>query len=396
MSRNARLPHHETIYQYIKEQKLDLHFSKPVQMHMLHFIDGVTQKGFSGTLTDIHGLSHEKKHRTTLSHFLQHGKWDDKWLQNHMKKQALQRVQQKAERTGLPIYVIVDDSLCEKTKPSSQAKSSIQNAYYAFSHKDKKQIWGHQVVVMLLKCGDLCLPYAFHRYDKNGKSKMDWVCDLIETLPVFCHPAYLLVDTWYNSQRIIHTSNNRGLSLIGGLKSNRILFPRGVHTQAKKFASTLEESDTRLVTMGDSSYHVHRYEGACKGLDRVVVLLCWPKGQVGNRSALRCFLSMDVSLNDEMILFHYANRWSIEVFFQFMKEKFAFDRYQTRSVQSIDRFWTLLFLTYLYVLQANESNVCLGLRMLRKHRIQNFVEWIYFQGQLGIPLHQIQQELNVA
>jgi hypothetical protein len=69
---------------------------------MVHFIDGVTQKGFSGTLTDIHSLNHEKKHRTTLSHFFQNGKWDEKWLLHHQQKQALQRPNLIAFCSDLP------------------------------------------------------------------------------------------------------------------------------------------------------------------------------------------------------------------------------------------------------------------------------------------------------
>ncbi|TCP69726.1 hypothetical protein [Baia soyae] len=59
MSRNVRLPHHETINQYLQRKKFNLYYSKPALEHMIHFIDGVTQKGFSGTLTDIHGSSHD-------------------------------------------------------------------------------------------------------------------------------------------------------------------------------------------------------------------------------------------------------------------------------------------------------------------------------------------------
>jgi hypothetical protein len=118
MSRNVRLPHHETINQYVKNQKFELYFSKPVLKHMVHFIDGAVQKGFSGTLSDLHSFSHETRHLTTLSHFLNKGSWNDNWLRQHMQKRTLQRIQKEAKKTGLPIFVIVDDSLCKKAKPS--------------------------------------------------------------------------------------------------------------------------------------------------------------------------------------------------------------------------------------------------------------------------------------
>jgi hypothetical protein len=396
MSHHARLPHHETIDQYLQEQRLHLYYSKPVMKHLTHFLDGVTQKGFSGTLTDIHALSQEKRDRSTLSRFLQKGAWDVIWLVQHQQRRSLQRIQKEAQKTGYPICVIVDDTICEKKKPLSQAKSPIQGTYYSFSHKDRKQVWGHQVVVVLLRCGDLCLPYAVGRYDKNQQSKIKWVCECIETLPVFRSPSYLLVDTWYNARSIVETGMQNGLDLIGGLKANRILYPQGIHTSAKQLASMVTEADTHLVTVGTDSYHVYLYEGACKGIDNAVVLLSWPQEDIGNDAALRCFLSMDVSLDEETILSHYGQRWSIEGFFQFMKEKFSFDRYQIRSTQAIDRFWALLLLAYDYVLQMDESNICNGLRALRQQRTQQIMEWVYFQGKQGIPLQYVQKQLCVA
>lgn len=92
----------------------------------------------------------------------------------------------------------------------------------------------------------------------------------------------------------------------------------------------------------------------------------------------------------------YEKRWSIEIFFQFMKEKFSFDRYQMRSTRSIDRFWELLFLAYDYVLQTNESDICSGWRSICKCRMQLVVAWIYSQSQRGVSLEQIQNDLNVA
>jgi hypothetical protein len=396
MSSTIRLPHQKEIYQYLIKQGFDLYISKPGLAHMVHFIDGVTQKGFSGTLTDIHSLSHETRHRTTINHFLHRGRWDEKWLQQHIQQQTLRSIQREAKRTGLPIFVIIDDSLCEKTKPSSQAESPIQGASTHFSHQKRQMIWGHQVAVMLLQCGSLLLPYAWGRYEKEGKSKIEMVCDWIQTLPIFNHSAYVLTDSWYTSKQLVNVSAAKGLYFIGGLKTNRILFPQGIHTSATELARHISEEETRLVTVGESSYHVYRYEGALKEIENAVVLLCWPQGKVGDPSTLRCFLSMDCSLANETILDFYSDRWSIETFFQLMKEKFSLDRYQVRSCLSIDRFWTLLFLAYLYAVQKDGSNFFTGLQSIRKRQIQGIVEWVYLQSQCGVPLHQIQKLLNIA
>ncbi|MBE2957974.1 IS701 family transposase, partial [Anoxybacillus flavithermus] len=48
---------------------LALYFSKPVMKHLVHIVDAMITKGFSGTLTDLHHGSFHPNHRTTLSHF---------------------------------------------------------------------------------------------------------------------------------------------------------------------------------------------------------------------------------------------------------------------------------------------------------------------------------------
>jgi hypothetical protein len=37
-----------------------LYYSKSILTHIVHFIDGVIQKGFSGTLKDIYSLTHNR------------------------------------------------------------------------------------------------------------------------------------------------------------------------------------------------------------------------------------------------------------------------------------------------------------------------------------------------
>ncbi|RLQ03298.1 IS701 family transposase, partial [Geobacillus stearothermophilus] len=67
----------------------------------------------------------------------------------------------------------------------------------------------------------------------------------------------------------------QGFHVIAMLKTNRILYPKGIAIQAKQFARYIESKDTRLVTVGQERYRVYRYEGAIHGLDDAVVLLAW-------------------------------------------------------------------------------------------------------------------------
>jgi hypothetical protein len=396
MSSLNKLPQHEIIHQYLKDHRFDLYFSKPALRHMVHFLNGATEKGFSGTLTDLHDLSCETRHRTTLSHFLHKGVWNDGWLEGWIQKQSITRIQKHSEQTGLPIYVILDDSLMEKKQPSSRAAHGIEGTGFHFSHVKGKSVWGHNLVMLFLRCGDLRLPFACRFYLKDGVSRIDLAKECIDLLPDFYLPAYLLMDTWYTCFPLLDTAAKKGLQVVGGLKTNRILYPAGVRTPANQFALHISKSETHLVTVGDDLYHVYRYEGSLNDIPNAVVLFCWPEGKFGDSKSLRLFLSTDVSQSRESLLHHYSCRWAIETFFQTMKSMFSMDRYQIRHVSAIRRFLFLLLLTYLYCEQAKRSRVTEGLSHVRFHRKQQLIEWIYSRGQEGYPLDEVKRLLCVA
>lgn len=104
--------------------------------------------------------------------------------------------------------------------------------------------------------------------------------------------------------------------MIGALKTNRILYPKGIRIQAKEFATSIREEETDLVTVGTESYWVFFYEGALNDMDRCVVLMCWNQEHPMDPKYMRCFLSTDTELTTEKILLHYANRWRIETYFK--------------------------------------------------------------------------------
>lgn len=73
-------------------------------------------------------------HRTTIAHFLNSGKWDDTLLENTLKSSVVEIIYSEAQRTGKPVFCIVDDTIASKTKPSSQAMHPIEDAYFHQSH----------------------------------------------------------------------------------------------------------------------------------------------------------------------------------------------------------------------------------------------------------------------
>lgn len=392
-----RLAHHEEIYNTFIQAGLKLYYSQPVLRHLVHFVDSILTKGFSGTLTDVHVLSRHDRHRTTLSHFLTNGVWDEKQLMRVSQEQAWQSVTEATHQTKEPLMAIIDDSVCQKTKPSSQAQSGIQACDFHYSHMEGKSVWGHSFVSLMLRCGNVALPYTWEQYEKGSdRSKQDIAVDFVKHLPSWEGKKYVLVDTWFPSKGLIHACFQQGFHLIGGLKSNRILYPAGIRVQAKEFAKHIDVSETHLVTVGEETYHVYRYEGALNEIDYGVVLFCWNAKLPMEEQYPKYFLSTDTELSDEEILRYYAKRWAIETYFRQTKDDLSYDRYRVRNMKAIHRYWTIVQYAYVY---CHAKGLCCfseGLRTFRKQKEHRLIEFIYYETKSGQSLEAIKKLLQVA
>ena len=391
-----RLAHHQGIHKFLTMLGLALYFSKPVMKHLVHIVDAMITKGFSGTLTDLHHGSFHPNHRTTLSHFFTKSPWEEETLLRKLQQWVLHRVERSSKRENQPIFVSIDDTICQKTKPSSRATHAIQGCDWHYSHAEKKSIWGHSLVWLMVHTMTQAFPFAFRLYDKTvGKSKGELAIEMLSSLDV-SRPVYVLMDSWYPSKTLVGACLKKGFHVIAMLKTNRILYPKGTAIQAKEFAKSMEPRDTRLVTVGKERYRVYRYEGALNGLKDAVVLLAWKADQPMTSEHLHCVLSTDRDLSDEEILRYYAERWSIECFFRQAKDQLKLDGYRVRGRRAVKRYWILVQLAYVYSMFESNSDFSDGLDLLRKRKGHSLVEFIYRAAKQNIPIDTVKKQLHVA
>ncbi|MEB3749923.1 hypothetical protein EP10_000762 [Geobacillus icigianus] len=318
-----RLAHHQRIHKFFMTLGLALYFSKPVIKHLVYLVDALTTKGFSGTLTDVRYWSFHPNHRTTLSHFFTKSPWNEEKRLEKLQEWILRQIERLAKRENQPLFVSIDDTICQKTKPSSRAARAIQGCDWHYSHKDHQSVWGHSLVWLMVHTFTQAFPFAFRLYDKTaGRSKIDLAIEMLSSLKgKRAQPVYVLMDSWYPSQALIEACLKQGFHVIAMLKTNRILYPKGIAIQAKKFARYIEPNDTHLVTVGKERYRVYRYEGAIHGLDDAVVRLAWKADEPMTPDHIHVVLSTDRELGDEEILRYYAQRWTIECFFRQAKDQ---------------------------------------------------------------------------
>ncbi len=350
----------------------------------------IFSRGYKGKAVDI--ARNSARHRTTIAHFLNHGKWNEGKLEEILKAAVVRVIYGEAERTGKPVFCIVDDTIASKTKPSSQAMNPIEDAYFHQSHLKRKQDYGHQAVAVMLSCNGIVLNYAIVMYDKS-KSKIDIVRDIARELPVPPVISYFLCDSWYTSAKVMDAFIKRGFYTVGALKSNRVIYPHGIRQKISSFALHLRKTDSavRLVTVGSRKYYVYRYEGPINGLENAVILITYPIDAFLNPKALRAFISMDISLSTRQILDIYVERWPIEVFFRQSKNILAFDKVQLRSAQGIRRFWLMMSLAHFICVTSSGSITSFeqGYSFFQNRILQEQMEFIYLCGVRHVPFNEI-------
>ena len=103
-----------TIYNYFKHLNLGLFLSDVYLRYLMSITSSVFQSDYSGKT--IHFTQNSDYHRTTIAHFLNHGKWDSDKLQQILKQMVVEIIYEEARRSSKPIFCIVDDNIASHTK----------------------------------------------------------------------------------------------------------------------------------------------------------------------------------------------------------------------------------------------------------------------------------------
>ena len=400
MFHNTIISNELSLHKFFKQLNFDLYLTKPQLNHLESIMDAMISKGFNGKVSDIAELA-PARHRTSITRFLSNSSWDEKLLERALKAYIVELIWARARETKQPIYFIIDDTISEKTKPSSKAINPIEKCSFHNSHLKGKNVYGHQILVSLLSCDGLVLPYSINIYDKESMSKIKLTQKLIATLPKPENKGFVLCDSWYSCKDIFNASEKAGYSYIGALKTNRVIFPKGhekLGIKLHQFAITLNIEDFDLVTVKKKQYYIYNYIGDLKDRNNISIILSYPKDAFQKDKALKAFISLDNSLTSLEILTQYTDRWAIEPFFRDCKTYLGLDGYQVRSEKSITRYLTIMLVNYTYCkIYANDSyHFNTGYKIAKKDLEKFKVIYIYEAAVSGTPIESIFESLRIA
>lgn len=250
-----KVSQNKIIIKFLAKHNLHNIYGSVAYKHIKEFLGASVIKGFSGKMKDIAECS--DYHRTTIGHFFNHGRWDENELLKLVKSETINIIVNESKTTNKPVFISLDDTVNCKKKPSSQAKLPIESAAFHHSHLLNKRVWGHQVVAAMMNCESAALNFDVHMYD-GKQSKIDYVMELSKELPVITDSkSYMLCDSWYTCPKVIEAYENRGYFCIGALKTNRIIYPQGIHISINDFAAEyIKLSDVSLVTVNGHDYYI--------------------------------------------------------------------------------------------------------------------------------------------
>jgi hypothetical protein len=373
------------LVKFFKTLNLNFYYSKPQMKHFGAFIIAMLLHGYNGKVTDVSMLA-LNANRTSIGRFLASDAWDEKYLLKSLNEHVLAKIIQLSQETNLPIYVIIDDTICEKTVPSSKAKQPIEGCGFHQSHLQNKIVYGHQFVTVMLRCGDITLPYNIVLYEKEERSKIEIASSIIASLPTPPNKGYVLTDSWYSCQALFEASLAAGYQFIGAIKSNRKIYPRGYRKkgiQLGAFARSLRVSDFDLVTVSGRCYYQYTYLGKINGMRKVKIVLSWPKESLFLPATFKAFISTDINMSGKQLCYHYTKRWPIEVFFREANRRLGMKRCQVHSKKAVIRYQYILMLAYTFCgMEVNGDSLGFSKKRLTYQAdIKRFqLRWVYNQA----------------
>jgi len=393
---------------------LCLELSRPQRQHLIAFIHGLILCEDRKNISRIRHATDQYRDVSSMTRFLKESTWCHNRVQRRRTQFLLERIRRSRSKHGdnrSLVFLIIDDTCCKKEKSTMR----MEGLDYHFSHEDGKSRWAHCVVTAHIVSGEFSLAWDFRPYfrkeycdqhNRQFKSKNDLAVEMIKAYPASDdEQVYVLMDSWYTSEKIVNACNSKGFHIIAALKTNRKICPAGIRISMSEFASQyIRQSDLRSVTVENQGrYWIYEYEGPVADTENVKVLLSWQTAFRRDKTPF-CILCTDKSLDVVTILRFYGVRWHIETGYRYFKELLGFDHYQLWSFHAIERFWVIQFLTQNFLeLQRVEwstptAPLTLGdvVRRIRQEHFGQLVVYVYEQALAKKPLFDILKRLKIT
>ena len=314
-------------------------FTKPQFNHVKNYVGGLIALN-KKTIKSISASSKEEKNQSSLNRFLTEAEWSEDDVQDRYVKKI------NHQTKGKPVSLIIDDSISKKTG------KKIEEVQYHKSHTGQGYVFGHQVVTALIVCMGLLLPLFPRLYSKKTQSKIKLAKHLIEYASSKIKISQVILDSWYVCNELIELCLQKGIMLIGNIKSNRVIKfddEKCEWTKISKYYKNISRKKKCFTTIiiNDLTYKIHSRIIRLKKVGNVKLLISkqWLEDK---KKWSRPFyiICTDTKKSELYILQNYIKRWSIETFHKDIKQNLGLEAYQMRLKKGITRHLILVTLAH--------------------------------------------------
>lgn len=306
---------------------------------------------------NLSGLSNaipDGRSESSLYRFVARYDWDSQAVKacrldilNRHARRALQAAQRRGKT--VPVFVIIDDSLVEKTGPTMEGVAKH------YSHTEHQQVLSHVWVTGQLVVLGQSYPLDWKLYRRQTEcesarvpffSKPQLAEEIVRDFDPFAGTqTYVLADSWYASQQLLDLCQRRHFEYIGAVKANRKFSTSGHNQQVQQWVKLMPKNAFDRVKVKGNSYKTWATVGRLASDHRVKL--------VANRrhrhQKWQYLISTDLSLSPQTILSYYLIRWEVENFYRAAKQLLGWGDYQMRRLVAIERHVLLMMVTHAYL-----------------------------------------------
>lgn len=327
-------------------------------------MEGLLMCEATKTLSAINRLLLEPAHPSSIADFFTYSPWENEDIRGQAQKVLIKWVVE--EQQGFlfrpRIIISIDDSLCSKPKESKH----FEPVDWHFDAKEGRS-YGHGVsfITLHIECGSRSTPINWRIYLKEKtirrlnriyhqkirfRSKITLSIEMLKEIQPLLpegYPVYILFDSWYASKRLIQFCLKNKWHIVCALKSNRIFEDK----RLSKMAHYLRDKNLTKVWVDSANtstlYWTCLKRGRLKGLSKEVSVIISKRHPRDKRPEF--FLCTDTSLSAREALSLYVRRWAIEIDYLYLKTRLGLGDFRLRSMEGINRYFTLVFLTLAYL-----------------------------------------------
>jgi hypothetical protein len=374
-------------------------------------MEGLLMCEATKTLSAINRLLLEPTHPSSIADFFTYSPWENEDIRGQAQKVLIKWVfeEQQGFLFRPRIIISIDDSLCSKPKESKH----FEPVDWHFDAKEGRS-YGHGVsfITLHIECGSRSTPINWRIYLREKtvrrlnriyhqkirfRSKITLSIEMLKEIQPLLpegYPVYLLFDSWYASKRLIQFCLKNKWHIVCALKSNRIFEGK----RLSKMAHYLRNKNLTKVWVDSANtstlYWTCLKQGRLKGLSKEVSVIISKRHPRDKRPEF--FLCTDTSLSAREALSLYVRRWAIEIDYLYLKTRLGLGDFRLRSMEGINRYFTLVFLTLAYLSwrKAEEGAKNIS-EVIAIHRQEQYEEVLRAFGRKVIDGQSVEEALKI-